>query len=113
MWFASGLGALDTLSVIATNSLLISMNRGGLRADAATARKKLYGKWWLALLVSTLSVPFVIASAVMPLCLQMDVLGVLAPNYLAWVVVVTKCVQCCVPAVVWALASNCRFEHVS
>jgi hypothetical protein len=112
LWFASGLGVLDAICVIAGNSILITANHGGFRADVGTAAKKNHGKWWLALLTSMLAVPFIIASSIMPLCLQTDMVDIL-PNYLSWTVVVTKIIQCFVPAVVWAFAPNCRIEHAS
>jgi len=86
------------------------MHKCGYRADLVTVTRKFYGKWWLAVFATILAMPFIVASSIMPLCLQTDMLDLL-PNYLPWVVVVTKMVQCCVPAVVWVFAPSCRFQH--
>ena len=91
---------------------LVKMNQGGYQVDVRTVTRKFYGKWWFAVFASILAIPFIIASSVMPLCLQTDMIYML-PNYLPWVVVVTKAIQCVTPAVVWVLASSCRFQHAS
>jgi hypothetical protein len=91
-------------------SVLAKMSNGGYYVDTNTSRKKFYGKWWLALFASVLAMPFIIASSVMPLCLQTDMLD-LMPNFLPWVVVVTKVFQSFSAAVVWVLTPSCRFQN--
>lgn len=112
LWFSSGLGVIDTISLMFGLGVLIKMNQGGYRADVRTVTRKNYGKWWFALLASILAIPFVVASSVMPLCLQTDLISSL-PNYLPWVVVVTKSIQCLTPAFVWIAAPTCRFQRSS
>ncbi len=112
LWFTSGLGVIDTISMTLGLAALVKMNQGGYRADIRTVTRKFYGKWWLAVFASILAIPFLIASSVMPLCLQMDVIYML-PSYVPWAVVVAKAAQCVVPAVVWVFASSCRFQHAS
>jgi hypothetical protein len=88
------------------------MNQGGYRFDVVTVTRKFYGKWWLALFSTILAIPFIVASSVMPLFLQTDMTESL-PNYVPWVVVVTKITQCVTPAIVWILAPSCRFQNSS
>ena len=108
----SGLGVFDAMFFISGLSVLSKLNQGVYRVDRGTHTRKFYGKWWAALLASILAIPFIVASSTMPLCLQTDMLDIL-PNYVPWVVVMTKFVQCCAPAVVWVFAPTCRFQHAS
>ncbi len=109
LWFASGLGVFDLIFATWGLGVLAKMSNGGYHVDSGTAMRKFYGKWWLTLFAAILATPFIVASSIMPLCTQSDMLDLL-PAYLPWVVVVTKIVQCCAPVVVWVFASSCRFQ---